>query len=403
MGSLSFPRLQLGSNRNVLPTQTDSSNCGTATTATVAIILRDCFGSLERFEAYEEAFNLTRMVPSLDSSKGQYVCNLTKSILQPLPLDLQGKLFLPTLRAEWLTVFDRLAFLLHEKIPKKPPTVDYNTVKSMIKWPCDLKSAGKPNTEVADDSAAVHSLMTLASISTQKAHANITTNPSIIPKVKKATVAMSRKKPPVLPTTRNRIDDVVLGSAGKTPTLLERILTPPTKRQRVLDKRHAQDGDTIASLTQPLMVPSATKQDSNPVKNRSQTISTTNNLPKTTPFVPFQDSSSDDDDETAGTSVQDKPVTNWPKTEDMWIDMVNLELNRKTKEKKSYKNHSLGCRRNCKHQKKGQKRQYQLIQLSQRWSCNPFINRYQTSMQKDMKEKIAETARRKASLAVFSY
>jgi hypothetical protein len=269
MGSLSFPRLQLGSNRNVLPTQTDSSNCGTATTATVAIILRDCFGSLERFEAYEEAFNLTRMVPSLDSSKGQYVCNLTKSILQPLPLDLQGKLFLPTLRAEWLTVFDRLAFLLHEKIPKKPPTVDYNTVKSMIKWPCDLKSAGKPNTEVADDSAAVHSLMTLASISTQKAHANITTNPSIIPKVKKATVAMSRKKPPVLPTTRNRIDDVVLGSAGKTPTLLERILTPPTKRQRVLDKRHAQDGDTIASLTQPLMVPSATKQDSNPVKNRN--------------------------------------------------------------------------------------------------------------------------------------
>jgi hypothetical protein len=105
-------------------------------------------------------------------------------------------------------------------------------------------------------------------ISTQKAHANITTNPSIIPKVKKATVAMSRKKPPVLPTTRNRIDDVVLGSAGKTPTLLERILTPPTKRQRVLDKRHAQDGDTIASLTQPLMVPSATKQDSNPVKKQ---------------------------------------------------------------------------------------------------------------------------------------
>jgi hypothetical protein len=150
MGTIGFPRLLLGdSNKDCLPKQQDASNCGVGSVVAIGIILRDLFGSIDKVQAFEDAFTTSSMVSVQDPLTGEYTCYLPVNMLKALPSDaeLNGVEYLATMRIEWITVMDRLAYLLHEKLRHRKPTEDYNAVKSLIKWPLDLSSLGRKRKE----------------------------------------------------------------------------------------------------------------------------------------------------------------------------------------------------------------------------------------------------------------
>ena len=52
-------------------------NCGTGSLAAIGIILRDLFGSIKHFQAFEDAFTTSSMVSVQDPLTGKYTCWLS--------------------------------------------------------------------------------------------------------------------------------------------------------------------------------------------------------------------------------------------------------------------------------------------------------------------------------------
>ena len=357
LGTIGFPRLLLGElNKDCLPVQHDASNCGTGSLAAIGIILRDLFGSIEDFQAFEDAFSTSSMVSVQDSSTGEYTCCLPGNMLKALPSDteLNGVEYLATLRTEWLTVLDRLAHLLHDKLRQGKPTEDYKAVKSIIKWPLDLSSLGRKKKETStsdtvenlEDSAAVQSLMRLAdgSFASRKRKDNPSTNTQTLPPTKGI-------RKPVLPSAKPR-PATSPGKSVATLSLLERIKTPPKKRDKRdmrLPKENKEEGPTLktASLAPTPGVPIAASLPSDKPSIDKKATSLKKILPSKAPrphqkprtqksripIPTFEDSSSEDEPDLHVKEEHDDRTgsTNWPKTEDTWENIVDAELNRNCK------------------------------------------------------------------------
>ena len=266
LGTVGFPRLLLqDANNGYLPLQNDNSNCGVGAVAAIGIILRDLFGSVDQVQAFEDAFTMSKMVSVQDSLTGESTCYLPNNFLKPLPshAELNGVHYLVTLRIEWLTVFDRLAFLLHDKLRKGNPSGDYKAVKSLIKWPLDLSSLGRKQkatsnsniVEHLDDSAAVQSLMQLAdgSFASRKRKENPSNDSQ------SRSPPNQGKKKPVLPTSKARPTTTTQspGKSDATLSLLERIKTPPPKRENKMLSKTENDGSKTALVGPTPGVPTA--------------------------------------------------------------------------------------------------------------------------------------------------
>ena len=157
LGTSKFPALRVPE-EGVLPQQVDVHSCGIGMVAGIAILLRQVIGrstvsDTNKFNAIfsrdsmvPEKTDVRQMVDKKSETVSEHVCSFPEGSFLPLPTkeDLVVGSYLHVLKAQWFTMFDRLAELQHITLPNREAKedrvvdVDYQTLKDELQkfpWP----------------------------------------------------------------------------------------------------------------------------------------------------------------------------------------------------------------------------------------------------------------------------
>ena len=126
----------------MLPQQTadDTFNCGFGVTATTAMLLRD----VVVHDAYPRLFSATQLTLKTCSVTKERYCDMPVRHVIPFWLsknNIPWSKYLPQLRLQWFTVFNQLAMMEHEIVPKQLyadwiiPASYLSKKDDILKWP----------------------------------------------------------------------------------------------------------------------------------------------------------------------------------------------------------------------------------------------------------------------------
>ena len=125
VGTKASPALRLHAT-DVLPSQSedDDYNCGIGVVAAVGIILRDVIGvNLEDDLKFAANFSKKKLLISFCKDTKEHICSFADATFQSLPpldeMRVFGKTYLALLREQWFLLFDSLAKLHHETLPRR--------------------------------------------------------------------------------------------------------------------------------------------------------------------------------------------------------------------------------------------------------------------------------------------
>ena len=142
LGTETFPALRLSSKATMLPQQAagDTFNCGFGVTATTAMLLRD----VVVHDAYPRLFSATQLTLKTCSVTEERYCDMPVRHVIPFWIsksNIPWSKYLPQLRLQWFTVFDRLAMMEHEIVPQQLyadwiiPASYLSKKDDILKWP----------------------------------------------------------------------------------------------------------------------------------------------------------------------------------------------------------------------------------------------------------------------------
>jgi hypothetical protein len=144
LGTKSFPALCIAE-ENMLPKQEDGCNCGLGIVAAIGIILRNiCSEKVEQMSFNEQFGRQTKWELHEDDETKECFAYFDRRFFEALPTKKDDLIFadyLTMLRLEWFVVFDRMAALHFDVLPKRvhkdnlvnPLYTD--TLRSTLSWP----------------------------------------------------------------------------------------------------------------------------------------------------------------------------------------------------------------------------------------------------------------------------
>ncbi len=143
LGTQNFPALRL-CNRNHLPHQKDTFNCGVGACAGIAIVLQNFLQNKNKASWFDSRSrrNKQSMIFLQDKTTQELYVLFPQDFLEPVSTknDLVWENYLDCLQEEWFVLFDRLVFLQYVTLPQRinrENAVDplYSATLKALNWP----------------------------------------------------------------------------------------------------------------------------------------------------------------------------------------------------------------------------------------------------------------------------